>query len=328
MMKSIPSINPLIAIRNQKLFYVATFMILFMSFELAHAANPQISGGADHSLALKSDGTVWAWGENWWGQLGDGTTPGRSCKPVQVSGLSGVIAISGGGGHSLALKSDGTVWAWGYNKYGELGYRPTLGITQTLIDLGIASEVPEISVSPNPLDLGSVTVGRTSDQTITVRNDGTANLVVTTITNPAPPFSKVVDSCSGQSIPPGGTCTVTYRFSPGSEGVFLGNSNIYSNDPDESPVSVSLKGRALEEAICPISIGDLVVNGEDCSRQIDWIYWVSGNVTIAHKDSVSSPILRVEGGSLKIDTSLDQISSVLGQLYIDDVPGVGKVDIG
>ena len=71
-----------------------------------------IAVGRDHSLALKSDGTVWAWGFNQYGQLGDSTTTQRT-TPVQVSGLTGVIAIASGGYHSMALKSDGTVWAWG-----------------------------------------------------------------------------------------------------------------------------------------------------------------------------------------------------------------------
>jgi len=82
-----------------------------------------IAAGYEYSLALKSDGTVWAWGLNKYGQLGDGTTTNRG-SPVQVTGLSGVVAIAAGGGysgHSLALKSDGTVWAWGRNNCGQLG---------------------------------------------------------------------------------------------------------------------------------------------------------------------------------------------------------------
>ena len=82
-----------------------------------------ISAGYRHSLALKSDGTVWAWGQNDKGQLGDGTTTQRS-TPIKVSGsLTGVTAISAGYNHSLALRSNGTVWAWGDNICGQLGDR-------------------------------------------------------------------------------------------------------------------------------------------------------------------------------------------------------------
>jgi alpha-tubulin suppressor-like RCC1 family protein len=73
-----------------------------------------VATGSDHTLALKTDGTLWAWGWNNFGQLGDGTTANRS-TPVQVAGLSDVIAVSAGSRHSLALRADGTVWAWGSN---------------------------------------------------------------------------------------------------------------------------------------------------------------------------------------------------------------------
>jgi alpha-tubulin suppressor-like RCC1 family protein len=78
------------------------------------AAVPGLSGvtavaaGEEHSLALLSDGTVMSWGENRYGQLGNGSTVG-SAVPVPVKGLTGVTAIAGGGQHALALLSDGTV---------------------------------------------------------------------------------------------------------------------------------------------------------------------------------------------------------------------------
>ena len=80
-----------------------------------------IAAGSLHSLALKADGSVWAWGFNYYGQASDGTSRGNVLGPIQVKGLSGVKAIAAGGDTSLALKSDGTVWAWGYDGLGELG---------------------------------------------------------------------------------------------------------------------------------------------------------------------------------------------------------------
>ncbi|WP_461671127.1 RCC1 domain-containing protein, partial [Mycobacterium tuberculosis] len=80
-----------------------------------------IAAGGNHGLALRHDGTVWAWGQNNWGAIGIGTTSGRVTTPAQVTGLCDVTAIAGGGFHSLALKSDGTVWTWGLNNYNQLG---------------------------------------------------------------------------------------------------------------------------------------------------------------------------------------------------------------
>jgi alpha-tubulin suppressor-like RCC1 family protein len=70
----------------------------------------KISCGGAFDLSVCSDHTVRAWGENNYGELGNGTST-NSNVPVQVSGLTNVIAVSGGGYHSLALKNDGTVWA-------------------------------------------------------------------------------------------------------------------------------------------------------------------------------------------------------------------------
>jgi alpha-tubulin suppressor-like RCC1 family protein len=79
-----------------------------------------VAGGGEHSLALKVDGTVWAWGLNASGQLGDGARTSRA-TPAQVSGLNEVTAIAAGYYHSLALRRDGMVWSWGSNEFGQLG---------------------------------------------------------------------------------------------------------------------------------------------------------------------------------------------------------------
>lgn len=80
-----------------------------------------ITGGSSHSVVLTSDGTVWSWGNNMFGQLGNGTFTQKNSSPAPISSLTGVIAISSGGYSTLALKSDGTVWSWGNNYYGQLG---------------------------------------------------------------------------------------------------------------------------------------------------------------------------------------------------------------
>jgi alpha-tubulin suppressor-like RCC1 family protein len=82
-----------------------------------------IGSGSFHRMALLRDGTVWTWGENYAGQLGHGTTDrDYHFLPKQVPGLSDVMQItSGGGDHSFALQSNGMIWAWGENSFGQLG---------------------------------------------------------------------------------------------------------------------------------------------------------------------------------------------------------------
>ena len=87
------------------------------------AASYQVTAGASHSIALKDDGTVWAWGRNALGELGD---PNLSTRlvPAMVQGISGVTAIAAGDDHTVVLRSDGTVWTWGYNGNGQLATAP------------------------------------------------------------------------------------------------------------------------------------------------------------------------------------------------------------
>ena len=83
-----------------------------------------IAGGDLHSIALKSHGTVWDWGRNTSGQLGNNSTT-NSSVPVQVNGLTGATGVAAGGDDSLAVKSDGTAWDWGDNLAGQLGNNST-----------------------------------------------------------------------------------------------------------------------------------------------------------------------------------------------------------
>jgi uncharacterized repeat protein (TIGR01451 family) len=111
-----------------------------------------------HVLALRR-GTVWAWGHNFYGQLGDGTNIGRT-SPVPVDDLMSVVDIEAGGNHSLALKSDGTVWSWGTNEHGELG---------------IGSTAPSAANKPlKVVGLSGVTaIAAGSDYNLALKADGT-----------------------------------------------------------------------------------------------------------------------------------------------------------
>lgn len=81
------------------------------------------------SLAVRSDGTVWSWGIGYYGELGNGSSgsfnyslvPAAVKSPDGTGLLSGVTSISANGTHVLALKTDGTIWAWGRNNFGQLG---------------------------------------------------------------------------------------------------------------------------------------------------------------------------------------------------------------
>ncbi|MFF2885200.1 stalk domain-containing protein [Paenibacillus sp. NPDC057967] len=119
---------------NYKKWLLSSVILLLLSFSPSLSSNTnattskpnpkwvEIAVGIIHSLGVKSDGTVWNWGNitTYRGSLGSETNL-FSLVPVQVPSLSNVVRVAGGQTHSLALRSDGTVWAWGGNLDGQLG---------------------------------------------------------------------------------------------------------------------------------------------------------------------------------------------------------------
>jgi alpha-tubulin suppressor-like RCC1 family protein len=94
-----------------------------------------IMGGEVHNVALKSDGTVWTWGNNFQGGLGDGTT-NDSALPIQaglaaVPPLTSITKLGGRTYWNLAVKSDGSMWAWGMNSFGQMGNGTVSSIVPT-----------------------------------------------------------------------------------------------------------------------------------------------------------------------------------------------------
>src|SRR5262249_11945724 len=126
-----------------------------------------IAAGLQSGLALKSDGTVWAWGENNYGQLGNGTTT-NSSTPVQVSGVAGAAASGAGAWQSLYATSNGTPYAAGRNQYGQLGNNTTTDTstpTQTTnLALRVTADI-SYSYNGNGLRAASTISGLTTNYT-------------------------------------------------------------------------------------------------------------------------------------------------------------------
>lgn len=123
------------------------------------------SAGYAHSLALKSDGTVWAWGNNASGQVGDNSITNRP-SPLRVTPAAPVFpntfqAVAAGHDHSLALRNDGTVWAWGANADGQLGTGNTT-----------ASLVP-VQVQNLPVGLTVTAIAAGKGFSVALLSDGT-----------------------------------------------------------------------------------------------------------------------------------------------------------
>lgn len=104
--------------------------------------------GAEHNLAIKNNGTLWVWGNNLTGQLGDGTSGGtHTGLPKQIGTDNNWALVSAGGAASFGIKTDGTLWAWGNNSYGQLGdgsntdkYVPTqIGTATDWVDVAAGS---------------------------------------------------------------------------------------------------------------------------------------------------------------------------------------------
>ena len=133
-----------------------------------------------------------------------------------------------------------------------------------------AANTPDITVTDSvasntdlQVPFGTVTVGLLSDETVTITNDGTVDLVIGAIASVdtlAAPFSKLTDNCSNQTIAPSGNCTLTVRFSPTAAVASTDSFDIPSNDPDENPVTVSVSGTGSAApapgiSVSPASIG-------------------------------------------------------------------------
>ncbi len=115
-----------------------------------------ISANEGHSIAIKTDGSLWAWGSNAYGRFGDGTTV-SSNSPKQTGNDTNWASVSAGEYPTIAIKTDGTLWTWGRNIGGQLGIG-TITLSNSPVQIGTANNWASISAGYH---------------TVAIKNDGT-----------------------------------------------------------------------------------------------------------------------------------------------------------
>ena len=146
-------------------------------------------------------------------------------------------------------------------------------VTVNVDGIGIGLPVPDITVTDSivPVDdlevaFGNVTQATTSDETITITNDGTADLFILNIANVnilEPPFSILTNTCSSITVAPTASCSLTVRFEPASAGAFSDSFDIPSDDSDEASLTFNLTGTGIGLPVPDIAVTDSVLPADD-----------------------------------------------------------------
>jgi alpha-tubulin suppressor-like RCC1 family protein len=130
--------------RITRLFSRSSTRVLIIAAPIAlgaMAAQAQTAaGGLNHTVILKSDGTVWTVGANTYGQLGDNSTT-TAKSPIQVPSLTGVSAVAAGANHTLAITSTGALYVWGLNTSGQVGDASTTSPRKTPVQSNLTNVV-------------------------------------------------------------------------------------------------------------------------------------------------------------------------------------------
>lgn len=119
-----------------------------------------ITAGSNHSLAIRADGSVWSWGGNSQGQLGLPLTITDTTLPVKIDSILSATNVESGAAFSMVLDADSTVWAFGYNLYGQLG------INQTFTKTEVPTKVHQLN------SVIDIMCGR--EHVLAIRSDGTS----------------------------------------------------------------------------------------------------------------------------------------------------------
>jgi len=152
-----------------------------------------VSAGYDHALALKDDGTLWAWGGNCNGQLGNGTTANNPVA-MPVGYFSNWAFAVAGGSVSFAIRTDGTLWAWGRNSAGQLGIGNTTSQSSP-VQVGVDNHWASVAAAAPNLGISSFAIGLKTDGTLwSWGNNGNGQLGIGTTTSQTVPVQVGTDA--------------------------------------------------------------------------------------------------------------------------------------
>src|SRR2546426_1110997 len=181
-----------------------------------------ITAGGYHTCALLGDGTVWCWGRNGQGQLGDGTTT-SSTTPVRVGGITGAVAIAVGQGgvHTCALLADGSVKCWGAlgagNGVGQLGNGSTTGSATPVTMTGTGGTGVTWASSNTTvatIDATGLATGRSAGTATITATDGSGASASTTLAvNPVPVAPTITSQPASQTVTAGQAATFSVTAS-------------------------------------------------------------------------------------------------------------------
>jgi RHS repeat-associated protein len=165
----------------------------------------QIAAGGRFTLALNSGGTAYGWGQNMYGELGNPAAATYQATPMQVSTITGVSALAAGMGNAVAVTSDGGVWDWGLNTYGQIGDGTTNGPQTTPYRTSVGQSTPSM-----PTNLEAAAGNGLAYLTWKAPTSAITQFVVTPILNGQPQADVAVPvSAPPQGAPPGTTSSYT-----------------------------------------------------------------------------------------------------------------------
>ncbi len=135
------------SIHTRRIGTMTAMLAICLTVSFAAAAHGQsvqvkIATGNGHGALLNTDGTVWAWGVNTYGQLGNGGGDSWAPEPEQAPGLAAIRDVACGDNFTVSAKDDGTVWAWGDNEDGALGTDKE-SLARSEVPMKVGQSVPD-----------------------------------------------------------------------------------------------------------------------------------------------------------------------------------------